>query len=245
MSMKTARTMGVALSLLLLAAACGGSDDNASGGDTPPTAPAEKIDYASIGLWDDGPCDPSKPELKLGLMTVFESPVISLEDQAKALEASAKAFNKRGGANGSCIKVTTCDDGGQVDQAVACVRTIDQAGVVATVNDQGTAGQADVSAAMAKAKIPRVASNVTQDDWADPNAYPIDASGTGVTFLMPEALIAAGVTKIGLIRVDLAAASALKSLLESVYKGKATFPYDVPVPGGTTDFSQFILGAQN
>ena len=30
-----------------------------------------------------------------------------------------------------------------------------------------------------------------------------------------------------------------------LYKGKATFPYDVPVPGGTTDFSQFILGAQN
>ena len=37
----------------------------------------------------------------------------------------------------------------------------------------------------------------------------------------------------------------LKGLLADTYKGKATFPYDVPVPGGTTDFSQFILGAQN
>ena len=176
-------------------------------------------------MWDDGPCDPAKPPLKIGLMTVFESPVISLKDQATALEASAKAFNARGGANGSCIEVTTCDDGANIDQAVACVRTIDDAGVVATVNDQGTAGQADVSAAMAKAKIPRVASNVTQDDWGDPNAYPMDASGTGVTFLMPQALIEAGAKKIGLIRVDLAA-SALKGLLADAYKGKATFPYD-------------------
>jgi hypothetical protein len=100
-----------------------------------------------------------------------------------------------------------------------------------------------VSAAMAEAGIPRVASNVVQEDWADKNAYPMDASGTGVTFLMPQALIESGVTKIGLIRVDLAAASALKGLLEDTYKGKATFPYDVPVPGGTTDFTQFILGA--
>jgi len=123
---------------------------------------------------------------------------------------------------------------------------MDDAGVVATVNDQGTAGQAEVSAAMADAKIPRVASNVTQDDWADPNAYPLDASGTGVTFLLPQALIENDVKKIGLIRVDLAAASALVGLLADVYKDDgATFPYDVPVPGGTTDFTQFILGAQD
>ena len=42
----------------------------------------------------------------------------------------------------------------------ACVREIDDAGVVATVNDQGTAGQADVSSAMAEANIPRIGVNV-------------------------------------------------------------------------------------
>jgi ABC-type branched-subunit amino acid transport system substrate-binding protein len=238
------RLLAVALSLMFIAAACS-DDDGGDAADSTTTTPSADIDYEAIGLWDDGPCDEAKEPLKIGLMTVFESPVLSLEDQATALEASAEAFNQRGGANGSCIEVTTCDDGGQVDQAVACVRTIDDAGVVATVNDQGTAGQADVSAAMATAKIPRVATNVVQEDWADPNAYPIDASGTGVTFLMPQALIDADATKIGLIRVDLAAASALGPLLEDAYEGKATFPYIVPVPGGTTDFSQFILGADN
>jgi branched-chain amino acid transport system substrate-binding protein len=117
--------------------------------------------------------------------------------------------------------------------------------VMATVNDQGTAGQPEVSAAMAEAGIPRVASNVVSEDWDDPNAYPLDASGTGVVFLLPQALIEENVTEIGVIRVDLAAASALLGLLESAYEGDATFVVDVPVPAGTTDFSQFILAAQD
>ena len=45
-----------------------------------------------------------------------------------------------------------------------------------------------------QAGIPRVASNVTSDDWDDQNAYPLDASGTGGMFLHPQALIDAGVT---------------------------------------------------
>ena len=165
-------------------------------------------------------------------MTVFESPVLSLKEQATALEASAKAFNARGGANGSCIEVTTCDDGANVDQAVACVRTLDEAGVVATVNDTTTAGSGDVSKAMAAAKIPRVAPNLSNEDWADPNAYPLDASSTGVVLLLPQALIQEGIKKIGVIRVDLAAASALVGILKQIYGDDgATFPYDVPVPG--------------
>lgn len=65
-----------------------------------------------------------------------------------------------------------------------------------------------------------------------------------MTFLLPQALVDADAPDIGLIRVDLAGASALKGILEGIYQGKATFPADIPVPGGTTDFSQFILGAQ-
>lgn len=246
------RLLAGLLVLSLVAAACsssgdsGGGDaggDEGGGGDE---AAEVAIDYEAIGLWDDGPCDETLEPLKIGLMTVFESPVLSLEDQALALEASAEAFNSRGGANGSCIEVTVCDDGGNADQALGCVRDIDDAGVVATVNDQGTAGQADVSAEMAELGIPRVASNVVSEDWGDQNAYPLDASGTGVTFLLPQALVEEDITEIGLIRVDLAAASALLGLLEDLYGPEGvTFPYDVPVSAGTTDFTQFILGAED
>jgi ABC-type branched-subunit amino acid transport system substrate-binding protein len=234
--------------LALVLAACGGGDDDSKGSKDRTTTSSKasaQIDYKAIGLWDDGPCDASKPPLTVGLMTVFESPIVSLKDQADALEAAAKAFNARGGANGSCVKVHNCDDGANTNQAVACVREIDQAGVVATVNDQGTAGQAEVSAAMAKAKIPRVAANVSQDDWADPNAYPMDTSGTGGTFMQPAALIASDVKDIGIVRVDLAAASALITLLKQLFSDDgAKFVYDGPVPSGTTDYSQFVLAAQ-
>ncbi|MBV9953202.1 MAG: ABC transporter substrate-binding protein [Acidimicrobiia bacterium] len=247
MSRSVPRLVAVVMAFALLAAAACSSDSKGnekSGGGA--TVPKETIDYKAIGLWDDGPCDPAKKPLVVGLMTVFESPIVSLKDQAQALDASAKAFNKRGGANGSCVKVHNCDDGANTDQAVACVREIDKAGVMATVNDQGTSGQAEVSAAMAKAGIPRVASNVSQDDWGDPNAFPMDGSGTGGTFMQPTALVSKGVKKIGLIRVDLAAASALKGLLNGILKPSgASVVSDAPVPGGTTDFSQFVLGAQS
>jgi ABC-type branched-subunit amino acid transport system substrate-binding protein len=242
------RALALLACLTLIAAACGGDDDD--GGDGGGTAGGgsneeEAVDYAAIGLWDDGPCDEALEPLKIGLMTTFESPVISLEDQALALEASAEAFNARGGANGACIEVTTCDDGANPDQAVGCVRTLDEAGVVATVNDQGLAGQAEVAEAMRNAGIPRVAGNVTQNDWSDPNAYPMDASGTGVAFLLPQALIDNDASEIGIIRVPQAEAAALQGLLEDLYEGDATFVLDAPVPAGTTDYSQFILAAQD
>ena len=225
------------LAVVLIATATGGGVAAQSGG---------KIDYEALGLWDDGPCDKDRDPLIIGLMTAFESPVLSLKDQATALEASADAFNKRGGANGACIQVETCDDGANIDQAVECAREIDEAGVVATVNDQGSAGQAEVSEYMATAGISRVASNVTNNDWADENAYPLDASGTGSTFTMPQALVEADAESIGVIRVDLPQASALVGLISDLYEDKGvTFPYDVPVPAGTTDYSQFILGAED
>ena len=246
MSRTTIRLSALGLALLLLTAACAADDGGTGDGATEPSGEAtEPIDYEAIGLWDDGPCDEALDPLVIGLMTVFESPVISLGDQALSLEAAAAAFNERGGANGACIEVHTCDDGGDADQSLECVREIDDAGVVATVNDQGTQGQADVSAAMSEAGIPRIASLITPDDWADPNTYPMDAGGTGVVFVLPQALIDFGVTDIGTVRVDFASASALIGLLEDIYEGDATFSYDTPVPIGTTDYTQFVLGAQD
>ena len=158
--------------------------------------------------------------------------MLSLKDQATALEASAKAFNARGGANGSCIVVTTCDDGANADQAIECMRKLDDAGVVATVNDTTTAGSGDVAWRWPAAKIPRVTPNLANEDWGDPNAYPLDASSTGVVLVLPQALIQEGIKKIGVIRVDLAAASALTGILKQIYGDDgATFPYDAPVPG--------------
>src|SRR5688572_4839769 len=126
MSKALARVLAVLLALTLLAAACSDEKDAATTGSSGQSGGGGQaaIDYTALGLWDDGPCDTAKPKLVLGLMTVFESPVLSLKDQADALVVAAEAFNERGGANGSCIEVHTCDDGGTVDKAVACVKEI-------------------------------------------------------------------------------------------------------------------------
>jgi ABC-type branched-subunit amino acid transport system substrate-binding protein len=197
------------------------------------------------GLWDDGPCDASLPTLKIGLQTVFASGVLTLGDQAFALEASAAAFNERGGANGACIEVITCDDGADPNKAVECVRTLDEAGVVATVNDTTPVAGADVSAAYAAAGIPRFAISPGQDDYPDLNAYPFTAGGTGVSIMMPQALLDAGVTKVAVVRVDIPSATALAGFYQAVFADNGMeLVADLPVPAGTTDYSQFILAAQ-
>src|SRR3954452_17448990 len=111
MSKPLARVLVVTMSLaLVLATAACSSSSKEGGGSTSTTAAAAKLDYKAIDLWDDAACDASLPPLKLGLMTVFESPLLTLKDQATALEAAATAFNARGGANGSGRKGTTRGD---------------------------------------------------------------------------------------------------------------------------------------
>ena len=235
--------MAVLTALAVVATGCGGGGDDKVGASD--TTVAKAVDYAALGLWDDGPCDKAKEPLRIGFIATLESSVISLKSFGTVLQASAAGFNKRGGANGACIDVVICDDKGTVDEALNCVRQLDEAGVVATVNDQGTAGAGEVAAAMTDAGIPRVATNVTNADWGDSNAYPTDAGGVGATFLIPQGLLEAGSKKIALVRVDLAQASALKGFLETIYDDDdVSFVADIPVPAGTTDYTQFILAAQ-
>jgi branched-chain amino acid transport system substrate-binding protein len=55
-----------------------------------------------------------------------------------------------------------------------------------------------------------------------------------------------GVTEIGVVRVDVPAAAAAQSLFESTYADDgATFPADIAVPAGTTDYTQFVLAAED
>ena len=228
------RALALLLAMTLVAAACS-SDDSGGGGGGGENAASEEvteaeIDYEAIGLWDDGPCDEARGP-------AGHRP----DDHLRVAGALAGGPGDRAGGVGRGVQrprwrqrrlhrgpppATTA---ATLDQAMACVREIDDAGVVATVNDQGTAGQAEVSAAMAEAGIPRVASNVTTDDWGDQNAYPLDASGTGVTVPAP-----AGADRRGRHR-DRAdpgrpgrGVGAGRASSSDLYEGEATFPYDVP-----------------
>ncbi len=229
----------LAVALALVASACAGDAKKAT------TEPVPKVDAKSVGLWNDGPCNTSLPSLIVGMQTTFESGIITAEDQALALKASAVAFNARGGANGHCIRVITCDEGADPNQAVNCVRTLDQAKVAVKVNDSSIAPGPEVVEAHVAAGIPRFATSSGTPDLTDMNSYPIDAGGIGTTMVAPQGLVDQGVKKIASIRVDIPAASALIGIYNDIYSDDGVkFVADLPVPAGTTDYSQFILAAQ-
>ena len=72
MSRTSGRVLTVVMALTLVLAACSASTKTSDSGGTAKAQP--KLDYKAIGLWNDGPCDSARPPLKIGLMTVFESP---------------------------------------------------------------------------------------------------------------------------------------------------------------------------
>lgn len=236
----------IGLIAVLVTAGCTESDDgnDPSGGNTPEVSEA---DFEAVGLWDDGPCDESLEPLVVGMLTTFQSPVITAEDQALALEAAAVAFNGRGGANGHCVEIVTCDEKADTNQAIECTRTLDSAGVSVTVNDStaSTPGP-EVGDAFKAAGIARFAVNATTPDLTDLNSYPFDAGGIGTVMVMPEPLVADDLKKIATIRVDLPAASALIGIMENMYGDDgAEFIADIPVTAGTTDYSQYVLAAED
>ena len=239
--------VALAGALALVAVSCSSSDDGGSaGGGTPGDTDVAAVDVTTVGLWDDGPCDEALDPLEVGQQLTFASPVLTSEDNALALEASAVAFNARGGANGHCIEVTTCDEHADQNAAVACARTLDDAGVAVNINDASTDPGPSTGDVLEEAGIARFAISSGTPDLSDPNSYPFDAGGIGTAMVMPQALVDEGITDIASIRVDLPSASALIDIYEGIYaEDGVEFVADIPVPAGTTDYSQFILAAED
>ena len=242
--------------LAIIASGCSGDDSDSggsgSGGDDTAQSSgggdgATAAQLTAAGLWDDGPCDTAKEPLKVGMLTTFASPVLTAEDQVFALQASAVGFNQRGGANGHCVKVIVCDEKADPNTALDCVRTLDGDGIAVTVNDAVAATPGpEVGDAFKQAGIARFAnSSATTADQSDLNSYPFDAGGIGTTMVMPQALLDEGIKKIATIRVDLPNVSSLIGLFDGIYGDQgADFVADIPVVAGTTDYSQFVLSAE-
>ena len=208
----------------------------------PPPRPAKDIDYEAIGLWDDGPCDEAqdplvdRPDDRLRVAgALARGPGDSRSRRRPRRSTSAAAPTAR------ASRCTTCDDGGNADQARrrASTRSTRPASWPRSTTRAPPARPRCPTAMADGGHPPGRRRTSTNDDWGDQNAYPLDASGTGVTFLLPQALIDAGRRpRSGSIRVDLAAASALKGLLEDIYEGDgAPSPTTSRCPAGTTDFT--------
>jgi ABC-type branched-subunit amino acid transport system substrate-binding protein len=197
-------------------------------------------------LPDNGPCDKSLPKVHLGLITVVESPVLSLGDQADAAEASVKAFNKRGGVGDHCMEITICDDGADANQATVCAREFADSDIVATVNDTTAFGTEDVVEILEAAGIPRIGVSPSFPELNSPITYAIGGGGAGNTFMMVPPLARSGVEKIYMIGFDSPQIDALPATMQTMFDAYGVEFLGVSkVPAGTTDFQQFILAAED
>ncbi len=232
--------------LALVAGAC--TED--SGGDEADAGDAGSTDSGEIErsglLSDDGACDETLDPYPIGIMTVFESPVLSLIDQVDAAEASVEAFNGRGGIGGHCMELTTCDTDFDPNGEIECARQFVDDGLVATVHDTTAANPTGVIETTEPAGLPRIGISPGSEEMGASNSFPIGAGGIGTTFMMPAQLARAGHTKIAMIHVDTPAIQALSGVLEPMLDAYgAELTTMIPVPQGTTDYQQFILAAQD
>lgn len=239
-----ARLIALLCVLALVAIACGDDDDDdgatgGTGGDDGNGAQAETL------LWDNGECDPAEDPYPVGIITVFESPVLSLVDQVTALEASVEAFNKRGGIGGHCIKLTTCDSEGDPNKEADCARQFVDQGIVATLNDTTSFNPQAVKELFEAAGLPRFHISPAVQELNSTVSFPIGAGGTGTTFMMVPACARNGHTKIAAIHVDTPQIGPLFAALGGMLKAYgAEIVARLPVPAGTTDFQQFTLAAE-
>lgn len=239
-----------AMSLLLVfglvaATGCSRSDDDESGSGSGGRTEVDP-DLGEDLMWDDGACDASKPEVALGMIAPFNAGVISLEDQAIAAEASAEAFNARGGIAGQCIKMVTCDDGADPNKAADCARSNVAAGVVAEVNDSVVAASDVVVDTFAEAGVPRLEGNPAPVAFGSDITYAFGMGGLGNVVMSVPPLVEAGKLKLAIIRADVPGTAALRGILEPMTDAYgAEIVADIPLTVGTSDYSQFVLAAQN
>ena len=214
------------------------TDETTGGADG--AAPAE--------LWDNGECDSALDPYPVGIITTFESPILSLGDQVTALEASIEAFNARGGIGGHCMEMTFCDAEADPNKEVDCGRQFVDGGIVATLNDTVFMNPQGVIDVTLPAGLPRVGISPNTGDLAGTaiNNYAFSVGGAGTTFVMAPACTKAGFTKIGMINVDSPQIDLLLPPVEGMLAAYgAELVGNVPVPGGTTDFQQFILNMED
>jgi branched-chain amino acid transport system substrate-binding protein len=235
----------LACALALVAGACteDSGDDSAEGGGG--ARSEEPVERSGL-LADDGDCDPAKDPYPIGIMTVFESPVLSLIDQVKAAQASVEAFNGRGGIGGHCMELTTCDTGLDPNGEVDCARQFVDDGLVATVHDTTAANPEGVVGATEPAGLPRIGLAPGTQELSASNAFPIGGGSSGTTIMMLPTLARAGHTKIAMIHVDTPQVQALPPLVQPLLDAYgAELTEMIPVPEGTTDYQQFVLAAQD
>lgn len=152
-------------------------------------------------------------------------------------EAIARWVNASGGVDGHELKVLTCDDGNDSEDAAACARRAVREDVVAVVGSYSQHGRSFLSPLEA-ADIPYIGGyGVTGEEFTSPLSYPVNGGQA--------ALLAGNGRQLGeecgrvfLVRPDTVAGDALPGLLDAGLAGAgAGAAVDVPAPESAREYT--------
>ena len=189
----------------------------------------------------------SSGTIKVGSISTATSTTggLSLAMQKRALEASIKAFNKRGGVMGKKLVLDFCDSKGDVNQEATCARQMVDDKVVATLDDYSFNNPDTVAKILGDAGIPRVGLNYNNlADWQSPVSYGLSAGPVAAFEGMGASLIKNGHTKLAEVIVQTPTSPTVKAILNPGLKELGgEIVTEVFIPPGTSDYSQYVAAA--
>ncbi|MFF3371598.1 ABC transporter substrate-binding protein [Streptomyces sp. NPDC002680] len=159
-------------------------------------------------------------------------------------QAYEKWINANGGIKGGPLKVLTCNEKNDPDEAEKCAQQAVAEKVVAVVGSYSLAGDRYMPI-LEKAGIPYLGgTGVSAAEFSNPLSFPVNG-GTPVVFAAHgEQLVEQGCKKISGVRYDVAAAETVaKFLALGVTAAGGTAPKDLKVPVTATDLAPQVAAA--
>ncbi|MFJ1968138.1 ABC transporter substrate-binding protein [Streptomyces sp. NPDC087903] len=219
---RTIAASSLAVTAALLAAGCGGK---ASGSST--ESSSLKGTPVKVMVW--------APENTQG----SAQPGVRLTAQAYE-----KWINDNGGIKGAPLKVLTCNEKNNPDEAEKCAQQAVAEKVVAVVGSYSLAGDRYMPI-LQKAGIPYIGgTGVSAAEFSNPLSFPVNG-GTPVVFAAHgRQLVQSGCKKIAGVRYDVAAAAVVSQFLTlGAVSAGGSAPKDLKVPLTATDLAPQVAAA--
>ncbi|MET0143769.1 MAG: ABC transporter substrate-binding protein [Ilumatobacteraceae bacterium] len=175
----------------------------------------------------------------------YESQTASLPYMKTSAQAAVEEINATGGVNGRTLRLETCNEKYDANEALRCAQKAKQEHAVAVVGSL-TAFGAQVMPVLESAKIPSIGSDaLTPIDTKSPVSYLIDAGVPGYASMPAVAKKYLGATKLALIQLEFANADETKEYVEKgAEESGSQLVSSAEIPTDTVDFSQYIAKAE-
>jgi ABC-type branched-subunit amino acid transport system substrate-binding protein len=224
--------MAAAVTLLLGLAACGGGDDEKKGGSS--GLPTQDPDVKFTG-------DP----VTVMTMSTYDTDTLNAKEILDIAQGAVVQINNAGGLGGHELKLITCNDSADPNQAADCARQAVDEGVAAMVGGFTANGDA-VMPILEQAGIPWFAPpGISAAELSSDDSYPITSGVLGLAGLGQMAA-EDGCQKVASINYDLPSAGQISQLVDLALTNaggdKSTL---IKVPPTTTDFSTIAQEASD